>query len=118
MFISKKHKIDNIEDIFIDMTRTYLNSITEVVSSEDLSKYNESTYLISEGYRYSLCLLFELETEASTYLVEKYGKQFANILKPIYNKYELYKYDSEKKKGILEACIHCIEKSRKLVDKI
>lgn len=116
MFISKKHSIKNIEHIYTDMTRTYLSSIKEVVDKNDLQKFNNSTYLISEGYRHSLCLLLGLETEASTCLVKKYENRFVDVLRPVYNKYSLYKYSMEKRKGILEACIHCIEKSRKLVD--
>ena len=116
MFISKKHNIKNVEHIYTDMTRTYLNSIQEVVDKNDLQKFNNSTYLISEGYRHSLCLLLGLETEASTYLVKKYESKFVDVLRPVYNKYNLCQYSMEKRKGILEACIHCIEKSRKLVD--
>lgn len=116
MFISKKHNINNVECIYIDMTRTYLNSLKNVLSSEDLDKYNASTYLISEGYRNALCLLFRLETEASTYTVRKYEDKFVEVLRPVYFKYNLNQYSKDKLRGILEACIHCIEKSRKLVD--
>lgn len=116
MYISKKHNIYNIVDIYTDMTRTFLNNLTNVLDEEDLSKYKESTYLISEGYRNSLCILLDLETEASTYLVKKYENKFVNILKPVYNRYNLGQYSMSERKGILEACIHCIEKSRKLVN--
>lgn len=116
MFISKKHNISNIEHIYTDMTRTYLCSLKGILSIEDLGKYNESTYLISEGYRNALCLVLGLETEASTLLVKKYEKQFVEVLRPVYFKYNLCQYTMGKRKGILEACIHCIEKSRKLVD--
>ena len=90
MFISKKHNINNIEHIYTDMTKTYLCSLKSVLSAEDLVKYSESTYLISEGYRNALCLVFELETEASTFLVKKYEEQFVEILKPVYLKYNLF----------------------------
>lgn len=117
MFISKKHSISDIEGIYTDMTRAYLESINKVVCEEDLNKYKESTYLISEGYRHSLCLLLGLETKASVDIVKKYEKQFVNVLRPVYDKYNIYKYNDDSKKGILEACIHCIEKSRRMVDK-
>lgn len=116
MFISKKHSISEVENIYKDLTRTYLNGLANVLSSDDLCRYNESTYLISEGYRHSLCLLFSLETETSTFLVKKYEEQFVSTLIPIYNRYNLSRLTVEAKRGILEACIHCIEKSRKLVD--
>lgn len=115
MIICKK-RVDNIEDIYTDLTKTYLSSLSSVLSTEDLSRYNESTYLISEGYRNILCILFDLETETSTYFVKKYEEQLEIILRPICDKYNISKYTKEQRQGILEACIHCIEKSRKLVD--
>lgn len=117
MFISKKHSISNIENIYKDLTREYLKGVSGVLSSEDLVKYKSSTYLLSEGYRNALCILFDLKTEASVYLVRKYERQFVNILKPIYNKYNIGSFSVEMRIGLLEACIHCIEMSRKLVDK-
>lgn len=116
MFISKKHKIENVENIYKDLTLTFLSNIISVLSEDDLITYRLSTYLLSEGYRNALCLLFGLQTEASSYLVEKYENNFVDILKPVYNKYNIGSFSEDKKKGLLEACIHCIEKSRKLVD--
>ena len=115
MFISRKLSMENIVDIYTDMTRTYLRSIKDVVSDTDLKKFNNSTFLITEGYRHSLCVLFQLETEASLALAKKYESAFVEVLRPVYDKYNLEKLSSEKKKGLLEACIHCIEMTRKVV---
>lgn len=115
MFISKKHQVKDIEVIYKDLTRTYLNSIKEVVSVDDLPKFKESTYLISEGYRTAMCLALNLDTETSTSIVKKYELGFKEVLLPLCKKYKLDKLSSEQKKGLLEACVHCIEMSRKLV---
>lgn len=116
MFISRSKNVSGLEHVYTDMTRTYLKGLNSILSEEDLVKFKESTYLISEGYRNALCLALHLDTEASTYLVRKYEGQFVDILKPVCRKYDLYKLTKEKQKGLLEACMHCIEKSRKLVD--
>lgn len=115
MFISRKHQIKDIETIYTDLTRTYLDSIKKVVSEDDLCKFQGSYYTISEGYRYYMCLVLGLDSEPSSLVVSKYSEGFKNILKPLCIKYNLDKLSEDKKKGILEACVHCIEKSRKLV---
>lgn len=116
MFISKKHKVKDIEIIYKDLTRTYLNSIKDIVSDDDLPKFKESTYLISEGYRTAMCLALNLDTEASTSVIKRYELKFKDVLLPLCKKYKLDTLSSEQKKGLLETCVHCIEMSRKLVN--
>lgn len=115
MFISKKHQVKDIEVIYTDLTRTYLDSIKKVVSEEDLYKFQGSCFLISEGYRYSMCLALGLDSEPASEVVKKYSSEFKNILEPLCLKYNLNRLSDDTKRGILEACVHCIEKSRKLV---
>lgn len=116
MFLSKSKEKSGLDYIYIEMTRTYLGGLSDILEAEDLMRYQESPYLISEGYRNALCLLLSLKTEASTYLVKKYEEQFVDLLRPVYLKYNLYRYSQSERRGILEACVHCIEKSRKLVN--
>ena len=119
MFLSlvkKKNNIVDIKSIYTELTRTYLDCLNDVLEPDDLLLFKNSTYLISEGYRNSLCLLLDLETEASTSVVRKYEDKLVAILRPVYEKYNLDSFSRSKKQGLLEACIHCIEKSRRLVE--
>ena len=115
MFISKNNNIKDIEEIYTAITRLYLDSLVTVLDKDDLEKFKNNSYLISEGYRNSLCLALGLDSEASTQVVKKYENEFKAILLPVCEKYKLRRLDAGKRKGVLESCVHCIEKSRKLV---
>lgn len=116
MIIHKKHSDLEVNEICIDLTRTYLNSIElVVVDKNDLSKFRGSSFVIAEGYRHALCVLLGLETEATLRVAKLYESEFVAQLKPIYDKYNLDKLTKKQRSGLLEACIHGMEKSRKLV---
>lgn len=100
----------NKDKVYIELTREYLRSL------DGMGYLNSSPYLIAESYRAVLCRLLDLETESSNYITDKYIDELVKRLEPVARKYKLASLNREQKQGVLEACIHCIEKTRKVVE--
>lgn len=106
MFLIKAKKSNVTQEVYKDIVDSYLSYVSE-------KKGNLSGYHIVELLRYSLCKYMGLETKGSSENVEKYSDECINHLKPVFNKHSILDKSVDYKKGILEACIHCIEMSRK-----
>lgn len=68
---------------------------------------------ISELMRFSICILLGLETKGYSAGLEELSKSVCNILRPVINKYNIESKSYEYRQGLLEACVHCMEMSRK-----
>lgn len=68
---------------------------------------------VSELFRYSMCRLLGLKSMYATKRVEEMSKIVVNSIKPLCVRYDFDNYSEVEKQGILEACVHCMEMSRK-----
>ena len=92
------------------IVRLYWKALQD--SDYDLT-YNE----ISELLRYSMCILLNLPTQGSSRCIVEYGKYIVNYIRPEIDRLGLVNLAEDKRQGLLEACVHCVEMSRKLVVK-
>lgn len=67
---------------------------------------------VSELLRYSLCVLFDLESKGATEEVEFFSKGCIERLKIVANDLDLFSKSKEYKQGLLEACVHSMEMTR------
>ncbi len=71
---------------------------------------------ISELYRHSMCVVLELESELSThYDLKDYEQGVVKTLKPIVKRYGFLEKEKGYRQGVLEACVHGVEFTRKVV---
>ena len=106
MFLIKKQNIST--DCYKDVVRTYLSYITE--------KYpNLSETAIAELLRHSVCKSLGLESKGYDKFIESNVDSCVKIIRPIFKKYNVLNQDIGYKRGMLEACMHCIEFARKKV---
>jgi hypothetical protein len=72
------------------------------------------TYMdISELLRYSVCVSLGLLTSKSTKKIDELSDDIISIIKPILVAQNVADRDIEYKQSFLEACVHCMEFSRK-----
>ena len=67
---------------------------------------------VSEIFRHSMCKLLGLNSQSSTELVGEVADIVISRLRPLVSRYNL-SADIEYRQGVLEACVHTMEMSRK-----
>lgn len=101
----KKNDFSN--EVCVDIVHTYINFLMSCgVEMQDGKE-------ISELLRYTLCKLLSLDTKGATSFIELYYSRCSNALKGVLNEHSLFGTNTRVKRGILEACVHCLEMSRK-----
>ena len=106
MIFIKKTKED-INMKFVDeVVRAYFSCL----KSKD---FVLSASEISELLRHSMCKLLSLESKGASSKIENYSKFIVNSLCGILKSYNIDEMSDDYKKGLLEACVHCMEMSRK-----
>ncbi len=110
MFILPKKQVASDGLAFVkEATRTYFAHLKQL--GVDFTGVE-----ISELYRHSMCVVLGLESELNThYDLKDYEQGVVKALKPVVKKYNLLSKDKGFKQGILEACVHGIEFTRKKV---
>lgn len=107
MFITKKKP--NIDMAIIDeLVHSYLSYIKGLGEEFTCSE-------ISELFRYSMCRALSLETKGYSERIERIGVGTCNRLWSVLDKYNIFNQSEDFRKGLLEACVHCMEMSRKRV---
>ena len=110
LYMRKVHTEENLNEECINaIVTTYFNFI----KSDEYIKTNLKGFEISELLRYTICRMFSLETIGNSVELEELSKAVRNILRPVADKYQLWGRSIEYHKGLLEACVHCMEMSRK-----
>lgn len=108
MIFIKKPK-ENIDMKLVDdLVRAYFSYLKNL--NEPLN-YIE----ISELLRYSICQVLNLPTKGYSETIDKLSHNLQINLKSILDSYNLGNVSDDYKKGLLEACVHCMEMSRKRV---
>jgi hypothetical protein len=110
MHFIKKSKQDinfKIVNEIVTLYLDYLESLNIPMTYKD----------ISELFRYSICSVLDLSSSFISVKVKELTKGVVNTIKPTIIKYNINNKSIEYKQGFLEACVHCIEMSRKKVDK-
>lgn len=106
MFLVKKHTIDN--DCYKEVVRVYLKYILKEYPSL-------SETAIAELLRHSVCISLNLESKGYDSFIESITDDCVKVIKPIFKRFNVLLQSDEYKRGMLEACMHCIELSRKKV---
>lgn len=70
---------------------------------------------ISELLRYSMCRMLGLQSKGYSRKIEETSKIIINSLSDLFKSYNINEMTNEYKSGLLEACVHCMEMSRKQV---
>lgn len=70
---------------------------------------------ISELLRYSMCRMLGLQSKGYSRKIEETSKIIVNSLSDLLKNYNIEEMTTEYKSGLLEACVHCMEMSRKQV---
>lgn len=68
---------------------------------------------ISELFRYSMCKVLNLDTPVAGAKIEAESANVIKVLNPICVRHGFRKSSIEKRQGVLEAGVHCLEMSRK-----
>lgn len=109
MLFVKKSKT-NTNDMYIDaLVKGYFDYVKKNTPS------NLSGSEVSELLRCSICRLFELETKGYTKRIEDLSEGVVASLDKVARRYNLFAKSKDYKMGLLEACVHCMEMSRKEV---
>jgi hypothetical protein len=109
MFFIKKSKEDVNETCINEIVFTYFSYL----KSDSMLRTTICGEEISELLRYSICVILKLETKGYSARLEELSKSVCNILRPVINKYNIESKSHEYRQGLLEACVHCMEMSRK-----
>lgn len=104
MVLIRRVREDVNFDFVNECVRTYLRQIRGVALT-----YSE----VSELLRHSICVLFDLESRPINERMEQLSKIVVNVLKPVVEKYNMTGKSENYYQGLLEACVHCMELSRK-----
>ncbi len=96
--------------IYKDIVSSYLSYMKETMP-------NIEPHALSELLRYAMCLLLGLESKGYDSFIEHAVSGVVVELEPVIDKYGLEYATDEYKRGILEACVHCIEIPIKMVRK-
>ena len=102
--IQKKNK--PYEVIYKDV----LNAYFKYLRNNNLSLSPKG---MSEMLRYSLCEVLSLDTIYADIYIKNNSYIFIQQLKRIMNTHNVLNKSKEYRQGLLEACVHCIEMSRK-----
>lgn len=106
MLLQRKNKVDITNEVIKEVVREYFKIIKELYP-------NFCGLNISEILRYSICVLLGLETKGYLPDIEKASISVCNLLQPLIKKYSLDTKSLSYRMGFLEACVHCLEMSRK-----
>ena len=60
-----------------------------------------------------MCLVLNLQTKGYSTRIEIIANSYVKELKPLFKGYNIENRTIEYKQGVLEACVHCMEMSRK-----
>lgn len=106
MFLIKSKKKEVEKEVYNTIVEKYFEYVRE---------YNDTlgAYDMSELLRYSLCKYLGLESKGSKQNIELESDRCINFLRGTLDSLGLIDKSKEYKSGILEACVHCIELSRK-----
>lgn len=109
MMTIKRNSSGVSDECYKDFVREYLDYV---------SKYhaNLNAQAISELLRYSICSLLDLESTSNNSYIKSLSKNCISHLSPLVEKYNLRDKSVEYRMGFLEACVHCIEFSRKKIN--
>lgn len=108
MILKTKNKVLVDEKAYKGVVSNYFNFLRS--NSISLDEFE-----ISELLRYSLCVSLGLETKGFNTFIEDFSKGYVKLLRKELKQKGVLNQTDEYKKGFLEACIHCIEFSRKKV---
>lgn len=106
MLFIKKSKLDVNMELVDKIVKTYF----DIVKSSGLDLSGSE---ISELLRFTLCRCLSLNTKGYSLKVEKCSEIVYNKLNELLSRYDINKLDISKRQGLLEACVHCLEMSRK-----
>lgn len=109
MMLLKKAKLDINMKFVNDIVTNYFTILRG-------SNFQLNCSEISELLRHSMCRLLGLSSNGYTCKIEKYSDIVVESLSDVIKKYNLNEMTDEYKKGLLEACVHCMEMSRKKAD--
>lgn len=71
---------------------------------------------LSELLRYSVCVCLGLNAVLNLPDAEGYAEGVVRLLQPIFDKYHVPGLPRERRMAMLEACVHCIEFSRRRLE--
>jgi hypothetical protein len=108
MIIKKTTKVDVNMKLVDEIVRAYFACLKE-------NKLKLSCSEISELMRYSMCKMLNLQSKGYSAKVEECSKLVVNSISCILQRYNVNELSSDYKAGLLEACVHCMELSRKKV---
>lgn len=90
----------------INLVRKYLNWVVKHYPNAD-------ERFICELLRYSLCELLRLETQSANGVVKEVAVSCISYLKRDIQKADILNKSLDTRQAYLEACVHCIEFTRK-----
>lgn len=108
MIFLKSKKVDVNMKFVDELVRGYFSCLKENSISLNCSE-------VSELLRYSVCKLLGLQSKGYNDKIEEMSKLVVNSLQGVVSRYSINDMTEEYKTGILEACVHCMEMSRKKV---
>ena len=106
MFFKKKIN-ENYKNIYKEIMEVYFDYLN------NLDNFCLEPKGISELLRYSLCNVMNLETMYVDTEIKDLSNDLGNKFNSIVNKYNINNNSLDYRRGLLEACVHCIEFSRK-----
>lgn len=109
MIFVKKQK-ENINMMFVDkIVRSYFKCLKE-------NKWSLTYSEIAELLRFSMCRLLDLQSKGYSEKIENLSYAVIDSLTPVVDDFNIDDMTFEYKTGLLEACIHAMEMSRKKVE--
>lgn len=108
MMVIKSKKAQIEKEIYTNIVESYLTYL----KSDDYLRTTLSAYEVSELLRYSLCDYFNLESKGASIKIENLSECIKQVFRGIQNMDNLLNKSEDYRKGVLEACIHCLEMSR------
>lgn len=106
MFFVRKSKMNINEKLINDIVKVYFSYLNS-------NNIKLSGFEVSDLLRFSICNLLGLQSNGQTENVRKYTMGVVEAIYPIVYKFDLQNKSLEYKQGILEACVHSMEMSRK-----
>lgn len=109
MIFVKKQK-ENINMVFVDkIVRSYFKCLKE-------NNWSLTCSEIAELLRFSMCRLLDLRSKGYSEKIENLSYSVIDALTPVVDDFNIDDMTFEYKTGLLEACIHAMEMSRKRVE--
>ena len=108
MFFVKKSKVDISFNLVDKLVYSYFDYLRD---NNIALTYKE----ISELFRYTICKLLDLETSCNSEELLVYSSDLRGTLSEVVDFDSLMNKSLDYRQGFLEACVHCMEMSRKKV---